>query len=199
MRAWHKQNVRAPRLDVVVCNILLSFASIFAVFAVVGGVATRSHMFHVAYSRRRQTLENNAWLLEQCQSPDFYGNMKHHSTLCDDVKLAKSDALWLHALRDVIDETNPCGEVSCAARVQSALEWIMGRGLLTLGGAVFGLFVLFTLAVQMQRAFAPCPAYAPYAQAPYAQNPQAAKMHGHPVPQWYPLLTHSSADYPHQD
>jgi hypothetical protein len=24
-------------------------------------------------------------------------------------------------------------------------------------------------------------------------------MHGHPVPQWYPLLTHSSADYPHQD
>jgi hypothetical protein len=55
-------------------------------------------------------------------------------------------------------------------------------------------FVLFTLAVQMQRAFAPCPAY-----APYAQYPQAAKMHGHLVPQWYPLLTHSSADYPHQD
>ena len=54
--------------------------------------------------------------------------------------------------------------------------------------------MLFTLAVQMQRAFAPCPAY-----APYAQYPQAAKMHGHLVQQWHPLLTHSSADYPHQD
>ncbi len=107
------------------------------------------------------------------------------------MKLAKSDALWLHALRDVIDDTNLCGEVSCAARVQFALEWILGRGLLTLGGAVFGLFVLFTLAVQMQRAFAPCPAYA------YSQ---VAKLgHGHLAPQWYPLLTHSSADYPQQE
>jgi hypothetical protein len=42
--------------------------------------------------------------------------------------------------------------------VQHVLEWILGRGLLTFGSAIFGLFVLFTLAVQLQRTFAPVPA-----------------------------------------
>jgi hypothetical protein len=67
------------------------------------------------------------------------------------VALAESDSLWLHALRDVVDETHPYGEHSCAARVQHVLEWILGRGLLTFGSAIFGLFVLFTLEVQLQR------------------------------------------------
>jgi hypothetical protein len=189
---WHKTGVRGRRLDGLVCNVLLAGATVLVGVGVLAFLATRTHMFHVAYMRRRQVLENNVWLLEQCKSPDFYGNMKHHSTLCDDVALAESDALWLHALRDVVDETHPCGEHSCAARVQHMLEWILGRGLLTFGGALFGLFVLFTLAVQLQRSLAPCPPYAAYAAYP----PRSALP---PHAQWYPLLTHSSADYRHED
>jgi len=192
MRVWHKTGVRGRRLDGLVCNVLLASATVLLGVGAFAFFATRSHMFHAAYMRRRQMLENNVWLLEQCKSPDFYGNMKHHSTLCDDVALAESDALWLHALRDVVDETHPCGEHSCAARVQHTLEWILGRGLLTFGGALFGLFVLFTLAVQLQRSLTPCAPYAAY--APY---PLRAGLP--PNAQWYPLLTHMSADYRHED
>jgi hypothetical protein len=64
--------------------------------------------------------------------------------------------------------------------------WVLGRGLLTFSGAIFCLFVLFMLAVQLQHVFALSPQYAPYAQvAPHAQ--------------WYPVLTHTIADYPHWD
>lgn len=194
MRMWHTAGVRGRRLDGLVCNVLLGGATVLAGVFALAFLATRSHMFHVAYTRRRQVLENNVWLLQQCKSPDFYGNMKHHSTLCDDVALAESDALWLHALRDVVDETHPCGEHACAARVQHILEWILGRGLLTFGGAIFGLFVLFTLAVQLQRSLAPCPQYAACA---YGAHPASAALPPHA--QWYPLLTHTSADYPHRD
>ena len=57
---------------------------------------------------------------------------------------------------------------------------------------MFGLFVLFTLAVQLQRSLAPCPPYAAYGYGP-------ARAALPPHAQWYPLLTHTSADYPHRD
>ena len=42
--------------------------------------------------------------------------------------------------------------------------------------------------------------YTGLARTRYAQYQQVAKLgHGHLAPQWYPLLTHSSAYYPHQD
>jgi hypothetical protein len=77
--------------------------------------------------------------------------MKHHSTLCDDAELAKSDAIWLHALRDVIDSTYICGGESCAVTLDRCLQWLLGRGLLTLGAVTFCLFVLLTLSMQLQR------------------------------------------------
>jgi len=189
MRALHGYNVRSRRLDSVVLQVLLCCATIALCIAGLAFVATRSHMFHLAYTKRKQMLENNVWLLQQCKSSDFYSNMKHHSTLCDDVALEEADALWLHALRDVIDSTRICGEHACANVLQYALEWILGRGLLTFGGAVFVLFVLFTLAVQMQRVCASGTHDVNYA-ALHSHSPYSAR-----GAHWYPLLTHTCSDY----
>jgi hypothetical protein len=189
MRALHGPGARGRRLDSLVLHVLVCCATVLVCVGGLAFVATRSHMYHLAYNKRRQTLENNVWLLQQCKSSDFYSNMKHHSTLCDDVALAEADALWLHALRDVIDETHICGEYPCADRVQHALEWILGRGLLTFGGAIFVLFLLFTLAVQLQRSCAPG-MYTLHHQPLQTHTPYSAR-----GAQWYPLLTHTSADY----
>jgi hypothetical protein len=193
MRALHGPGVRSKRLDGIVCHVLFVCVSVMLGLGALAFLATRTHMYHVAFHKRRQTLENSMWLVQQCKTSDFYSNMKHHSTICDDVALAETDALWLHALRDVIDETRPCGEHACALRVQQALEWILGRGLLTFGAAIFLLFVLFTLAVQLQRMFASAQHAMPHPSihcTPYAHSPHAARG-GH----WYPLLTHTSDDY----
>lgn len=193
MRALHGPGVRSRRLDTMICHVLFVCVSVLVCVGGLAFLATRTHMYHMAYNKRRKTLENSVWLLQQCKSTDFYSNMKHHSTICDDVALAETDALWLHALRDVIDETPLCGEDACAKRVQQALEWILGRGLLTLGGAIFVLFVMFTLVVQLQRTFAAAHVLHPslqYKNTPYAHLPHAGR-----GGQWYPLLTHTSDDY----
>lgn len=108
-------------------------------------------MFHVALTKRQQQTLNNAWLLEQCKAPSFYSNMKHHSSLCDDLVLEQADALWLHALRDVIDDTHPCGDVPCALRIQRFLEWVIARGVFLLCALAASVFVVFLAAVQLHR------------------------------------------------
>ena len=189
MRSLHGPGVRSKRLDSVVCHVLFVCASATVCVGILAFLATRTHMYHTAYYKRRQTQENSVWLLQQCKSSDFYSNMKHHSSICDDVALAENDSLWLHALRDVIDETRICGEHACATRAQHALEWILGRGLLTFGSAVFILCVLFTLAVHLQRTFASAQLGTHY----HIQHEHSA--HASRGGHWYPLLTHTSNDY----
>ena len=94
------------RLDVLLCNVIFSSFFIAIILGVFAFLATRTHMFHRALMSRQQIKLDNMWLVEQCKAPNFYSNMKQHSTLCDDVVLEQTDSLWLHALRDVIDNTS---------------------------------------------------------------------------------------------
>ena len=116
MRTLRTNETRARRLDSLMCNLIFSAVFLALCLCALGFLATRTHMFHGALMRRQQNVLNNMWLLQQCKSPDFYSNMKQHSTLCDDVVLQQTDALWLHALRDVIDETYFCGDKPCISR-----------------------------------------------------------------------------------
>ena len=132
MRTTVTSEAQKRRLDGVVSSILFMTACLILASGGLAFIATRSHMFHVAYSKRRQHVENSEWLLQQCQTDAFYSNMKHHSTLCDDIALARADALWLHALSDVIEQTHICGEMACVLYVQEVVLWILGRGLISI-------------------------------------------------------------------
>jgi hypothetical protein len=151
MRSLRKGEAHKRRIDSSACNILFGASFVLAFIATLSFLATRTHMFHVAFMKRQQQTLNNAWLLEQCKAPEFYSNMKHHSSLCDDLVLEQADALWLHALRDVIDDTHPCGDLSCAMRIERFLEWVLGRGVFILCAIASSVFVLFLAAVQLQR------------------------------------------------
>jgi hypothetical protein len=139
------------RLDGMVSSILFTAVSLIAAFGALAFLTTRSHMFHVAYSKRRQHVENSWWLLEQCKTSDFYSNMKHHSTLCDDIALAHTDAIWLHALCDVIDQTHVCGELSCMQNMQAFVLWILGRGLISVTVISLCLLLVFVLTLHFHR------------------------------------------------
>jgi hypothetical protein len=132
-------------------NIIFGAACLLTLVAILSFAATRTHMFHTALTKRQQQSLNNAWLLEQCMTPEFYSNMKHHSSLCDDLVLEQADALWLHALRDVIDETRLCGEQHCIQRVENFLMWMLSRGVFVLCAVAASVFVLLLVVVQFQR------------------------------------------------
>ena len=151
MRPLRTNETRARRLDSLMCNLIFSAVFLALCLCALGFLATRTHMFHCALMRRQQNVLNNMWLLQQCKSPDFYSNMKQHSTLCDNVVLEQTDALWLHALRDVINETYFCGNKPCIYRVEQVIVWVFGRGVLLLGVLAGSALFVFLTAVQMQR------------------------------------------------
>ncbi|NBX18907.1 MAG: hypothetical protein EBR09_16265, partial [Proteobacteria bacterium] len=126
---------RARRLDATLGHILYLGLVLVALGAAAALAVTNAHRFHVALAARRQAEKNNAWLAEQCKSPEFYANMREHSKLCDEVALAQADALWLHALRDVLDEIRPCGETACARLLGDGLAWVFQRGVWALCAA----------------------------------------------------------------
>ena len=140
---------RAPssrRLHAVVCHIIY-LAIALACFAIaVSLLVTSVHKFHTALAARRKAVLDNMWLLEQCRSAEFYSNMRQHSSLCDEVALEEVDTLWLHALRDVFDTSNPCGSTSCEQRIVDGLTWVFERGVFVLCAMALSVFIL-TMAV----------------------------------------------------
>ena len=118
---------------------------------VLRALATRSHVFYTSYTQRTQRNLNAAWLVQQCKSADFYSNMKHHNTLCDDVVLEQADPIWLHALRDVFDSTIICGHIACEDRIAAALNMLFGKGLLMLALFTFIIFILLLILVPCYR------------------------------------------------
>ena len=116
--------------------------------------------------QRQQNILNNQWLVQQCKSPEFYSNMKQHSTLCDDVVLEQTDAVLLHALRDVIDQTYLCGDMPCINRIEQIVVWVFARGVLLLASLAASALLVFLLAVYIHRQL--------YARShvPYLRYPQ---------------------------
>lgn len=140
-----KHERRANRLDALLCNILsISIIAIF-LLSCIGTFVTRLHMFQEALNKRRKQFEDNLWLEEQCKQPDFYHNMKHHSTICEDIALARSDSLWLHALRDVVDKSSVCGSQTCEERLTTFLAWVFGPGLMSTVVFISSIFFLIYL------------------------------------------------------
>jgi hypothetical protein len=139
------------RLDVLLCNVVFSSLLIAIILGSLAFLATRTHMFHRALMRRQQIKLNNMWLVEQCKAPSFYSNMKQHSSLCDDVVLEQTDSLWLHALRDVIDNTYVCGDTPCINRIEEALKWLLGRGIMILAAVAGSAFFVFFIFLSIHR------------------------------------------------
>ena len=161
---------RAHRLDAVLCNIVF-FAFIFLVsLALLGFLITHTHVFYVSYNSRMQRERNAEWLVQQCKSADFYSNMKHHATLCDDVALQQSDPIWLHALRDVFDIISICGTVSCEQRILNAIDFMLGKGLFALVTCSVSVFILMLV-------FIPC--YRMYTFRMQSIFKHSAFVHGH--------------------
>ena len=144
---------RTHRLDAVLCNIMFFAISIVLVLSVLGFIVTHTHVFYVAYNKRIQQDKNDAWLVQQCKSSEFYSNMKHHASLCDDVTLADADAIWLHALRDVFEALSVCGVVTCEQRINVLIDFMLGRGLFVFSTFIVCIFLLMLMLVPCYRMY----------------------------------------------
>ena len=115
---------KSHRLDNTICGIITVAAILVCMALLCSFVITRTHMFHQAFSLRLRHRDNSQWLVKQCNTPEFYSNMQQHSSICEDVQQVNTDSIWLHAMRDVIDNTSLCGSFSCEALLQQFVLWV---------------------------------------------------------------------------
>lgn len=114
-------------------DLLLNIASIvlLTLCILVPGtfVLSRMHMLYTVYNIKLQERENSMWLLQQCKQDEFYHNMKHHSSLCDELQMHSRDSVLFDAVEHVIQNSYLCGYESCTSTMDSFLRWATGRGI----------------------------------------------------------------------
>lgn len=139
------------RLNSLIGNIVTVAIILVCVAVVISFTITRTHMFHVAYAARLREHNNNLWLVGECQKPDFYSNMRHHTGLCETVQKLNDDPIWLHALRDVVEKTSFCGSMSCETLFQILVTWIATNSMYLAVLCIFAVLVIAFLIIPWQR------------------------------------------------
>jgi hypothetical protein len=128
--------LRVLRYDDLLLNVMslvLMFACILAPLAF---LFTRIYMMHHTYNELISERENDAWLVQQCRHDEFYHNMKHHSSLCDDLTTRRRDSILMTSVQRVIEESYLCGFAPCTETLDAATQWVFGRGLVATGCCV---------------------------------------------------------------
>lgn len=125
---------------------------------VAGFLLTRVQLYYEALVVEQQRRKHEEWLMQQCKSPEFYANMKHHSALCDQVEAHARGSVHLVAAMQLIQNTYLCGYAPCGTVIDHALLWVTGHGLL-FSGLILALVLLTpTLLVPLYRQHVNCAA-----------------------------------------
>jgi hypothetical protein len=64
----------------------------------------RAYAFHEAYVAEVGKRSDEQWLLDRCQDPEFYANLRQHSNLCTEVSNNARSSLFLRALSQVANQ-----------------------------------------------------------------------------------------------
>jgi len=149
----------APRRDArLVTNCFFYVPLLAADLWFSGFLLTRVQLYYEALVVEQQRRKHEEWLMQQCKSPEFYANMKHHSALCDQVEAHARGSVHLVAAMQLIQNTYLCGYAPCGTVIDHALLWVTGHGVL-FGGALLLLVLLTpTLLVPLYRQHVNCAA-----------------------------------------
>jgi hypothetical protein len=123
-----------------------------------GFVLTRWQLYYDALVVEQQRRKHEVWLMEQCKSPEFYSNMKHHSALCDQVEAHARGSVHLVAAIQLIQNTYLCGYAPCGTVIDHVLLWVTGHGLLFTGLILALVLLTPTLLVPLYRQHVNCAA-----------------------------------------
>lgn len=74
----------------------------------------RLYFFHGALHDEWTRLRNEEWLVQQCNDPAFFFNMKEHTDLCSVVIHNSRSNPYLNALHAAASGVHLCGQTSCA-------------------------------------------------------------------------------------
>ena len=148
-----KRILRCGADDLLLNAMSLVLLSI-SVIAPLTFLFSRIYMLHHNYNVLLTEREYDSWLLQQCKHDEFYHNMKHHSSLCDDLAMRSRDSVLMTAIQRVIEKSYMCGFEPCSATLDAMLQWMTGRGLVaTVGVLVLLLAIPSAVLPYLRRSF----------------------------------------------
>lgn len=127
--------------DILLNTMSLVLLSI-CVIAPLAFAFTRLYMLHHTYNALISERDNDSWLLQQCQHHEFYHNMKHHSSLCDDLSTRRRDSILMTSIQRVIEDSYMCGFEPCTASLDALAQWMMGRGFVVMVGGTIAMLTI---------------------------------------------------------
>lgn len=113
------------------------FLVLSAVFCL-GLFVSRSYIFYESYTSFNLMLKQETWLRSQCQDPEFYSKMRHHTDLCAQVESNARTSVLLHSLNQVFTSGHMCGSKACMDYIND----LMLQGLLWPALVVICVFVI---------------------------------------------------------
>lgn len=124
--------VRRVLLHEICANIMLACLVFMVVLVGVLFTVSRAYIFQHELNVLKTERKNEKWLLRQCEDDTFYHEMKHHSTLCDEVNVNSQDDIYLLALGRVSQKTYLCGDTPCIELFEHIVEWLAGQGFIVM-------------------------------------------------------------------
>lgn len=121
-RVYHNKTPNAFSVTILIVSMV-----VFGVW-ILGFIFTRLYMLNHEYMRIKQNVENEQWLHQQCKSSDFYHNLQHHSSLCDEVHARSKESIFISAVEYVVENTYLCGYQPCEVLLTNSISWAMGIG-----------------------------------------------------------------------
>lgn len=120
--------VRKVMMHDICINIVLGCLVGMIVLVASLFIVSRAYIFQHELNVLKTERANEAWLLQQCEDDTFYHEMKHHSTLCDEVNVNSRDDIYLLAIKRVSQKTYLCGDSPCSEMLEDMFTWLLGRG-----------------------------------------------------------------------
>jgi hypothetical protein len=81
-------------------------------------LVSRIFIFHEAYTAHVAKVQDEKWLSSQCNTPEFYSNIRQHTDLCEAVYANSRTSACLVGLNAMATSTYVCGAKPCVEILQ---------------------------------------------------------------------------------
>ena len=113
----------------------------------------RVFALHSIYTSHVAKIKEEEWLRVKCQEPEFFRNLRSHTTLCSEVESNARRSALLFAVNEVMQGTYLCGRMSCTEQGTQAFVWFLQLSMpMMICVTLFGALVCPMLVVQILRA-----------------------------------------------
>lgn len=113
-------------------HVMRSFIIYITIIWLTVFVCDRIYAVYEEYCTQHSKRTQEKWLLNNCQDPFFYANLRTHSDLCTIVEFNSRRNILFYSIQSTVQKTRLCGELECIENLFEILNYVMNMSMSTL-------------------------------------------------------------------